>query len=199
MNSLYGNYRQKKFSDVWEDADSFALDFGDTPFSKPFLVQVLDGRVPDPDFVNLVYYLLYARYGNDIIASSDINRFKYDLFSIIFSQGLSFRKRLEIQESVRSLTVGDITEGAEAINNFSTNPSTTPATDAYTPLATVNNQTATKYKKSILDGYTQLYGLIESDLTEEFMSYFKRLFLTVVQPELPLWYVSDVEEDEEDE
>jgi hypothetical protein len=41
----------------------------------------------NPDNVSLVYYLLYARYGNNPIANRDENQFKFKIFSVIFQYG----------------------------------------------------------------------------------------------------------------
>lgn len=140
--------------------------------------------------------MLYARYGNDIVASSDINRFKYDLFSIIFNYGPTWNKRLEIQSKLRALSDADIQDGVVNVINRSINPSTAPATNAFDALTTVNEQTATKAKRGKLEGYALLWDMLDNDVTEDFIRKFKRLFLTVVQPELPLWYAT-IEEDEE--
>ena len=85
--SLYGNYRQVKFTDVYETADAFLADYGDIGLPK---------TITDTSATTL-FYLLYGRFGNDIIASSDTNRFKYRLFSIIWQYGPAWEKKLDIQ------------------------------------------------------------------------------------------------------
>ena len=37
-------------------------------------------------------------------------------------------------------------------------------------------------------------ALVEKDVTEEFMNKFKKLFLIIVEPQLPLWYLTEVED-----
>ena len=72
-NSLYGNYRTRTFTDICKDVDEFLKDYKNIGIPT---------SVDDPT-AQLVYYLLYANYGNSHIASSDENKFKYKLFSLI--------------------------------------------------------------------------------------------------------------------
>lgn len=69
--SLYGNFRTRTFSDIFGSAEQFINEFDATVFSTDIGAIKLD----------LIYALLYSRYGNSNIASSDENQFKYKLFS----------------------------------------------------------------------------------------------------------------------
>lgn len=181
-NSLYGNYRNRKFSDIWGEVNEFTEDYNNSGLS---------GAISD-DTLSTLYYLLYARYGNSTIASSDENQFKYKVFSTIFMYGPTWEKRLEVQTKLRELSEEDLLAGTRQINNHSWNPSSEPSTSTLDELPTTNEQTSTKYKKSKLDAYAMLTSLLETDVTEEFIGMFKKLFLTVVEPELPLWYVTEL-------
>ena len=183
-NSLYGNYRTRKFTDIYDNVDSFLADYSDN--GLPMLV--------DTTNMTTLFYLLYARYGNSSIASSDENQFKYKLFSIVFQYGPTWAKRLEIQDKVRNLTEDELRESAKALYNHSYNPSTLPSTDTVDELLTINEQNVTKHRRSKTDAYALLNDLLETDVTEEFISKFKKLFITIVEPELPLWYVSNEED-----
>ncbi len=46
----------------------------------------------------------------------------------------------------------------------------------------------TKNKRSKIEGYALVESLLKRDVTEEFLSKFKKLFRTIVEPELPLLY-----------
>lgn len=183
-NSLYGNYRTRKFTDIYDNVDAFLADYSDN--GLPMLV--------DTTNMTTLFYLLYARYGNSTIASSDENQFKYKLFSLVFQYGPTWAKRLEIQDKIRNLTEDELRESAKAIYNHSYNPSTLPSTDTVDELLTINDQNVTKHRRSKTDAYALLNDLLETDVTEEFISKFKKLFITIVEPELPLWYVSNEED-----
>lgn len=189
MSNLYGNYRTRSFSDIFGDVDIFKNEYKDNG---------IPALLTDTSITTL-YYLLYARYGNSHIASSDENQFRYKLFSIIFMYGPTWEKRLEIQEQVRALSLNEIMDGGKAIYNHSYNPSTEPSTDTLDELKTINDQNVTKYKKSKMDAYNVLTTLLETDVTGYFLDRFKSLFLTIVQPELPLWYATNLEEEGEDD
>lgn len=180
-SSLYGNFRTRSFSDIYVDIEVFKEDYTSNGIPR---------TLSDDSLVTL-YYLLYARYGNSCIASSDETQFKYKLFSTIFMYGPAWEKRLEIQRKLRDLNENDLIIGTTAIHNSALNPSQAPSTQTLEELNYINSQNTTKYKKSKLEGYATLYSLIETDVTEEFIDKFKKLFITVVEPELPLWYETE--------
>ena len=180
--SLYGNYRQVKFTDVWQTAESFVSDYKNNG---------IETTISDKTATTL-YYLLYSRYGNSVLASSDTNRFKYDVWSTIFSYGPTWEKRLEIQNKLRNLTDDELFTGATQIYNHAYNPGTAPSTSTLDELTAINEQNTSKNKKGKMDAYAMLIALLETDVTESFLDKFKKLFLKVVQPELPLWYTTDV-------
>ena len=131
---------------------------------------------------------MYGRYGNSSIASSDENQFKYKLYSVIFMYGPAWQKRLDIQGKLINLQEDEILKGSSAIYNTAQNPGTAPNVEE---LAYINQQNTTKYKKSKLEGYSILYELIKTDVTKEFLDKFERLFIKVVEPQTPLWYITE--------
>lgn len=183
--NLYGNYRNKKFTDVWESADAFLDDYKNNGISA----SISDGSA------TTLYYLLYARYGNSTIASSDETQFKYKVFSTIFMYGPTWEKRLSMQKEIRDLTLQDIQDGSLVIFNHAYNPSSEPSTQSISELPYINDQTTNRYKKSITDVYVLLKDLLETDVTADFIGRFKNLFLKIVEPELPLWYITEKGDD----
>ena len=181
-NSLYGNYRTRKFSEIFPKVEEFVAEYAATPLN---VISQTDATV--------LYYLLYGHYGNSSIASSDENQFKFKLFSIIFEYGPTWSKRLEIQKQVRELTEEDLIAGGRAIYNHASNPETAPSTSSLEELNYIDNQSTTNYKKSKVEGYALLMGLLETDVSAEFINKFKKLFITVVEPEYPLWYAMEEE------
>ena len=177
-SSLYGNFRTRTFADIYTTLEDFKEDYSDNGIP----VTISDANL------TTLYYLLYARYGNSNIASSDENQFKYKLFSTIFMYGPAWQKRLEIQKKLMELSDDEIVKGATAIYNSALNPSQAPSTQTLEELNYINSQNTTKYKKSKLEAYAILEELIRTDVTEAFIGKFKKLFITVVEPELPLWY-----------
>lgn len=185
MRSLYGNYRQVKFTDVYPDADTFVTDYNESALPTTI----------SNDTATTLYYLLYSRYGNSVIASSDTNRFKYDLFATIFSYAPTWEKRLDVQEKLRKMSDAELFTGQTTINNHSYNPSTAPSTSTLDELTTINEQVTQKGKRDKLTAYTELSRALWTDVTEQFLDKFQKLFLIILQPELPLWYATPVIED----
>ena len=184
-DSVYGNYRTRKFADIWPSADAFIQDYQASAI--PQKLKVADATT--------LYYLLYARYGNSSIANSDENQFKYKIFSTIYIGGATWAKKQEIQDKLREMTEDEILAGTKAINNHAYNPQTAPTTDTVEELNYINEQNTTKYKKSKLDGYALLWAILNDGVTERFLREFRYHFLVVVEPQVPLWYVTDISGD----
>jgi hypothetical protein len=183
-DKLYGNYRNRKFTDIFPDVDDFLLAYNDSGI--PTTITTTNATT--------LYYLLYARYGNSTIASSDETQFTYKVMAIIYQYGPTWEKRLEIQTALRGLSADELVAGTRQIMNHAQNPGTEPTTATLSELDYIDSQNTVNYKKSKMDGYATLMALLDTDVSEEFLGKFKRLFLSIVEPELPLWYTSEEEE-----
>ena len=179
--SLYGNYRTRTFADIFKSADNFYSEYNGAAIPNTI----------SESSCKTLFYLLYSKYGNWSIASSDENQFKYKIWSTIFMYGPTWEKRLEIQNKLRSLTEDDLLQGAIQIYNHSFDPGTVPSTVDTNELETVNDQKVSKYSRSKLDAYQFLYDLLKVDVTKSFLDRFKDLF-DPFGPGLPLWYITEV-------
>lgn len=175
---LYGKFRTNTFTEIFPDVDTFINAFKATVYS---------GAITDTS-LQILYYQLYAAYGNSNIANADENQFKYKVWSIIFNYGPSWEKKLDIQKKLRELTDDEIILGSKEIYNHSFNPSSAPTTSTLDELETINEQNTSNRKRSKLDAYAMLYELIVSDVTMAFIKKFERLFLFIVEPESELLY-----------
>ena len=184
-DSEYGNYRTKKFTDFYPMAQDFINDYH---------LNGIPATITD-DSANTLFYLLYARYGNSHIINSDENQFKYKLFSIVFQYGPTWEKRLDIQNKLRNLTEDELMRGTKAIYNTANNPGTDPSTGSLEELQYINSQNTTGYKKSKMDAYANLLALLDTDVTEDFIKKFGKLFITILKPREPLWYATEIGED----
>ena len=162
----------KKFTDIYPDYATFETDYTGSP---------LNGAITN-DNLEILYYLLYAKYGNSYITNMDENQFKFKLFSIIWKYGPTWEKKLEIQGNLRELDEDDILIGASAIYNHAFNPETTPTTQDRTELDYINEQNVTKYTKTQMDAYGQLWSLLATDVTEDFLNRFAVLFKKFISP-----------------
>lgn len=180
MLQMTPQYNTILFTEVWEEPESFITDFKGSVFNQ---IPELDENI-----LELVFGLLYAKYGNNPIANNDVNQFKAKVFSVLFSYGPTWLKRLDIQEKLRNLSDEDILKGGKAIYNNALNPDGSPATQSLEELSRINSQSTTNYKKSRMDAYAQLWDLLDTDVTTEFINKFKICFKQFVRPEEPLLY-----------
>lgn len=187
---LYGNYRTRTLNDIYGDIDTFKTDF-------QYYAQVgLDPKFLNENTINTLFYLLCGKYGNSHIANADENQFKLKLFSYVFQFAPYWEKSLDIQNKLRNLTEDEIFAGYKQLTNHAYNPSTEPSGPNVVngEITSVNEQHNTKFTKGKVNAYGELFYLLRSDVTEEFLGKFKRLFIYIVEPESPLWYVTDINE-----
>lgn len=186
--SLFGNFITRKFTDIFPDVDTFVSEYKNNGI--PNLISDASAST--------LYYLLYARYGNSHIVNNDENQFKYKLWSTTFMYGPTWEKRLDIQDKLRNLSDDDLRIGTKQINNHAYNPGTAPTTSTLDELNYINEQGTLNYKKGKVDGYMWLMDALKTDVTKSFIDKFEDLFMAVVVPTGPLWYVTDIEDEEEE-
>lgn len=201
LNSFIPRFDTKLFCDVYNNAADFLNEYKssalyDAEYIGTPPVLHLNNSLSDKE-ATILFYLLYSKYGNNPIANYDELQFKYKLFATIFQYGPAWSKKLEIQNKLRELSEGDIRLGSKAIYNHAYNPSTAPSTDTLDELIAINEQNTTKYNKSKLEGYGDLWDLISNDVTEAFLKKFEKLFKQFVSPETMWIYDSGDDNDEE--
>lgn len=183
-------YTTVLFTEVWDSAEDFKSDLEDSAFAGCMQDGSITGQ---PDNVSLLYYLLYAKYGNNPIANNDITQFKYKVYSVMFQYGPTWEKKLDIQAKLRALSEADILAGSKAIYNQALNPGTAPSTGSLDELTYINSQNTTNLKRSKLEGYELLVSLLDDNLTAKFIEKFNICFKKFVYPERPLLFVTDEE------
>lgn len=189
---MTSQYTTAIFTDIWNSADEFKADLNASAFAGCMQDGSVEGQ---KDNVSLLFYLLYAKYGNTPIANNDITQFKYKVFSIMYQYGPTWEKKSEIQEMLRGLTEPELLTGAKAIYNSALNPSTEPSTQGLEELEYINSQNTTNYKKSKMEAYGILWEMLDSNITSRFIDKFAICFKRFVFPEKPLLFASDDEED----
>lgn len=199
-NSDYGSSRTRSFSNIFPDFETFQSAWVETTFSQQAIA--LNQDIPEQgeqgiSNLRLVYELLLARYANSTIASSDESRFVLQCMSTIFQHAPTYIKRLEIQHTLHEMDLKseNFLHGAAQIYNTSLNPSESPSTDSFDPLSTINQQNVNLQKRDKFKALAMLEELLRADITEDFVNKFKYLFRTIVAPQRPLFYTTQIEED----
>lgn len=202
VNSLYGSFNfpdQHTFSQVhandwtqsnehlWDDVQYFLADWKASP-----IYNLNQGLLLDND-VKMIYYLLWSSYANSTVATSDENRFKMRVFTLMFQYGPTLMKRLSIQQNIRALQLGDLQEGTKSVANHAVNPQTLPGTGDPGELPYINEQGVTKIVKNKVDAYASAWDMLSTDVCQDFINRFKHLFIFVVQPNGPLLYENEEE------
>lgn len=187
-DSLYGNYRTRTFCDIFPSSEEFYNEIEYSGITIPVLT--------DEDYTTL-YLLLYSKYGNSHIASSDETQFKYNVIRILYTDGPLWKQKRNIHDRLVGLDINsdEVMLSGSNISNFALNPAdNSKGTQDTTELSFINQQTVTKTKKNVINALAALNLELEKDYTDILLNKFKPLFLTVVNPELELWYETDTEE-----
>lgn len=193
-------YNTKRFTDIWDDVDEFKDDYKESPLYDAVTnngVTTYNNSLTDAN-ISKLFYLLYARYGNNPIANFDEEQFKFKVYSIIFQYGPTWQKQLEIQNTLRNMSDADIQSGQLAIYNQAFHDATAPSTQTTEELQYINNQNTSRMKKGKLNAYNDLLLLLKTDVTKQFIDRFQNLFKKFLYGR-PTLYVTDLDEEGEEE
>ena len=175
MNSAYMKpmYDTNLFCEIWDSSDSFLADYNNT--GTEFTNQV--PTTISQENALMTYLLLFSRYGNNPIANYDVTQFKNKIFT--------------------------------TINNHAYNPSTAPSAQSTNELDYIDQQNVAKgsdtrtisgtdskttgqvVTRSKMDAYAQLWELVATDVTNDYIAKFKKCFKQFIAPERNMIYVTE--------
>ena len=179
------------FSDLWSTKEEFINSYKEVGFPQTY-----DGGtyVTDDD-LKLIWLLLIGRFADSTIKPfNTYGAFKVRFMSRVWQHAPAWKKNLDIQNKLRSLSLddgSDIYKGSSAIYNSAMNPNTTPGTGTDQELNFINNQNVTKHKKSKLEGLALLSELLKNDVTEQFLRRFDDFFKTIIYTGKEYTYVTE--------
>lgn len=182
LEILAPEYSVPSFAEIFpdeEDLRNFCEDSGQ-----------LESEIRSSDLTRL-WYMLYARYGNDPISGSDIEQWKYRLLFCINAYTPAFLKKDEIQKKLRALSLDELREGYKSIFNRAINPSKAPSTDNTEELPYISDQNVNKTKKNKADAYATLWDLLRTDVWDDYLSRFSKLFSKIVSTSDRVIYIED--------
>lgn len=188
MDQMLPMYNTEIFSQIYPNfesfKDTFDNDFGG--YAKDCITSTS---------LETLFYILYARYGNNPIVNYSINQFKAKLVANTFQKGPTWERKLSLQKSLRDLSEDDLLTGARTILNRAEHDEGSPGTDTDELLGYINLQNVSKMRRSKIDAYSFLQDILKSDVTEEFISSYAKLFSRFVSPTVRRIYPNDVEEE----
>lgn len=194
MNKTYfQSFDNITFSDLWSDSDSFiqAYKTSGLPLSYT-LTDGTTGTYLNDDDLSLIWTLMIGRFADSTIKPyNTFGAFQVRFMSRVWQHAPAWKKELEIQNKLRSMSLADNSEiykGSSAIYNTALNPNTTPGTGTDSELSYINSQNVTKYKKSKLEGLAILNDMLKRDVTEKFLRRFDDFFRTIIYTGRDLLY-----------
>lgn len=191
MKSNFQSFDNITFSDLYPTKEDFVNSYKEVGFPQTY-----DGGtyVTDDD-LKLIWLLLIGRFADSTIKPfNTYGAFKVRFMSRVWQHAPAWKKNLDIQNKLRSLSLedgSDIYKGSSAIYNSAMNPSTSPGTGTDQELNFINNQNVTKHKKSKLEGLALLSDLLKNDVTEQFLRRFDDFFKTIIYSGRTLLYSTE--------
>lgn len=191
--TLFQSFDNITFSQLWETADDFITTYNITGLPKEPYV--------DDETLKLIWVLMIGRFADSTIKPyNTYGAFKVRFMSRVWQYAPTWKKKLDIQNKLRALSLEDGSElfiGGSAIYNSAMNPGTQPNTQTTDELDFINQQNTTKYKKSKIEGLALLSDLLKNDVTEQFLSRFDDFFKTIIYSGRELLYANYIDEGEQ--
>lgn len=192
MKSNFQMFENITFSELWSTEEMFVNAYKETGFPQAFE----GGSYVTDDDLKLIWLLLIGRFADSTIKPfNTYGAFQIRFMSRVWQHAPAWKKNLDIQNKLRSLSLEDSSEiykGSSAIYNTAMNPSTQPGTGTDQELNFINSQNVTKYKKSKLEGLALLSDLLKNDVTEIFLRRFDDLFKTIIYTGRTLLYETEI-------
>ena len=181
-------YNTKTFADVFPTFDSFKSVF-DNDFDK-YAKDCISATS-----LKTLFWILYSRYCDNPIVNYSIINFKAKIVSLTYQKGPTWERKLALQKDLRDLSESDLLTGARTIFNRAQHDEGEPGTDTDIELTYINAQDVSKQRRSKLDAYSYLQDVLKTDVTEEFIKSYAKLFSKFVSPTVTRIYENDIEED----
>lgn len=193
IESYFQHFDNITFSDLWSTSEDFIQAYKDTGLPQTYVnSDGTNGTYVDDETLNLIWLLMVGRFADSTIKPyNTYGAFQIRFMSRIWQHAPAWKKELDIQNKLRSMSLNDgseIYEGSKAIYNTALNPGTQPTQEE---LNYINSQNTTKYKKSKLEGLAILTDLMKKDVTEEFLRRFDDFFKTIIYSGRTLLYEGD--------
>lgn len=189
FGDLSPSYSRYTFKDIFPDASTFT-----TFLATPEIAAILSTEITAIAQTQL-YYMLYAKYANTPISKADSEEWVYDLIFTMNAYMPTFLKKDSLQKTLRGYSIDDVRVGFKSIYNHAINPSTTPSTENTEELPYVSDQNVNKTTKNVIDALSSFWEMLHTNLWEEFIKKFQKLFSKIVSPANNVIYI--MEEDEE--
>lgn len=192
MKNNFQTFDNVTFSDLWSTQEEFVNAYKVVGFPQEFE----GGTYVTDEDLKLIWLLLIGRFADSVIKPyNTYGAFQVRFMSRVWQHAPAWKKNLDIQNKLRSLSLEDgseIYKGGMAIYNSALNPSTQPGTGTDTELNFINSQNTTKHKKSKLEGLAILSDLLKNDVTEQFLRRFDDFFKTIIYTGRELLYTTEI-------
>ena len=190
MKSYFQTFDNITFSELYPTQEDFINQYKVVGFPQTFE----GGTYVSDDDLKLIWLLLIGRFADSVIKPyNTYGAFQVRFMSRVWQHAPAWKKNLDIQNKLRSLSIEDgseIYEGGKAIYNSAMNPGTLPSTGDTEELNFINSQNTTKYKKSKIEGLALLSDMLKNDVTEQFLRRFDDFFKTIIYSGRELTYIT---------
>ena len=183
LNTYFDTYDTRTLSQIFPESDSMKTMY-DSIFGEDTSINW-----------DILFALLMGRYADSHIKSYSESNFKLEFLGIIFQYAPTAFKKHEIQNKLRSLSDEEVQIGSTQVYNSAQHDSSEPSDQSTWETPFINSQNVHKYKKSKLQGFSEIYVILNDQIFEIFIKRFQKLFVSF-GPGIPLYYQTHVEEED---
>lgn len=195
MNKIYPTpvYLTNTFSEIFPDLETFVARIADFNVNN-----ILFAGMTDNDFT-LTYLLLTSEYADTPINSVDNNHFIAQLVVTMNNFGPQWAKRRNIRAEVIAIEDPQDAAKDKTVYNQADNPASLDpvGTGNDEILQYINHQSATILNPNKIKAYENYVDYFDSrtnDLDLAYISKFKKLFMRIVSPQMPILFIEEEEE-----
>lgn len=186
MASIYytESYATPKFSDLWQSALEFTEDM------HPLMTEGFDTELTAAQ-CNRLFYELSARYTDGHIRYTNIMQFKLKLGALLSTYGPLYFQQLALIKDASSRTIEDYLRDGKVLTAVADNNNSMPAVGSENELPYTNAQSVTNSTRAIDVALSVKRGLLRDEVSNAFYNRFKELFISILIPQTPLWFVTE--------
>lgn len=173
--------RTRKFSEIFPSVD----EWNEASVGGELIKNLIPSPFKSTTRNTMLYYLLYAKYGESHIVNRNEDQWKLEMFSRIYQYGGIWEKKLYVRDNLLAMTDEELREGGHDIINHATNPNTDPNTEI---IARIDGQSVNKHRRSKVEGYAILMSMLDEDITRDFLKKFENMFLKFLGRDEPLGF-----------
>lgn len=184
---IYTNsYITRKFGEIWVDEPTFTAEM------FKLMTDAYDTTLTEAQCKRL-FYELSARFTGSNVRYTDEFQFKLRLGSIMSQYGPLYFSNLELVAQAQGTELDQFMTAGKTLMNAAQNNATLPGVGTDQELPYVNSQNVVNTKRAIDIALDAKKSFLRDEFTKQFYTRFNELFISIIYPQMPMWFITEEE------